>query len=254
MLNKTTVVFVGPAGSGKSTLLSAYSRWLEKEIGARVYRVNLDTAAEYIPYVPDFDVRVYIDAHRIAKEFGLGPNGALVKSMDILAERVDIVEDAIRQADADFVLVDTPGQMEVFIFRDVAPKIFEAVKRVSKDVLALFVLDGEVIKRFEDYAFISIMSVALQARLGVDVVPIINKYDVVPNLELMGDLISDADLVTENLRKSGLYGEMLAKIMDILWLYAKATRVPKVSAKNMQGLEELHRIVHEFTCSCGDLT
>ncbi|MEM0029183.1 MAG: hypothetical protein QXE36_06765, partial [Ignisphaera sp.] len=106
----------------------------------------------------------------------------------------------------------------------------------------------------EDYAFISIMSVALQARLGVDVVPAINKYDIAPNLELMGDVVSDVDLVTERLRKSGLYGEMLAKIMDILWLYAKATRVPKVSAKNMQGLEELHRIVHEFTCSCGDLT
>ncbi|MEM1594485.1 MAG: ATP/GTP-binding protein, partial [Ignisphaera sp.] len=149
---------------------------------------------------------------------------------------------------------DTPGQMEVFIFRDVAPKIFEAIKRVSKNVLALFVLDGEVIKRFEDYAFISIMSVALQARLGVDVIPAINKCDIAPNLELMGDVVSDVDLVTERLRKSGLYGEMLAKIMDILWLYAKATRVPKVSAKNMQGLEELHRIVHEFTCSCGDLT
>lgn len=155
---KTIVMVVGPAGSGKSSLVQAYSTWLTKEIGAKVYKVNLDTAAEYIPYEPDFDVRTYIDAHRIAKELGLGPNGALVKSMDMLVERIDIVEKAIANADADFVLIDTPGQMEVFIFRDIAFKLTEALKRVSQNVVAIFVLDGEVIKRCEDYAFISIMS------------------------------------------------------------------------------------------------
>jgi len=247
-------MFIGPAGCGKSTLVYAYSSWLVKEFGASVFKVNLDTAAEYIPYEPDFDVSFYINAHRIAKEFGLGPNGALVKSMDMLAENTRIIEKAIGDANADFILVDTPGQMEVFIFRDVAPKIVEVFKRVANNVLALFILDAGVIKRVEDYVFTSIMSVALQARLGIDVVPVINKIDVYPNLELIGDVISDVDIVTEKLRNSGLYGEMLSKVMDVIWLYSKATRVPRVSAKNMQGLEELHRIVHELTCSCGDLT
>ena len=251
---KTIVMVVGPAGSGKSSLVQAYSTWLTKEIGAKVYKVNLDTAAEYIPYEPDFDVRTYIDAHRIAKELGLGPNGALVKSMDMLVERIDIVEKAIANADADFVLIDTPGQMEVFIFRDIAFKLTEALKRVSRNVVAIFVLDGEVIKRCEDYAFISIMSVALQARLGIDVVPVINKIDVAQDLNLVGDVVSDVGNVAEKLKGLGVYGEMMAKIMDVIWLYSKATRVPKVSAKEMKGLEELHRIVHEITCSCGDLT
>jgi GTPase SAR1 family protein len=253
-MGKAIVMFLGPAGSGKSTLVYAYSKWLSEEFGLRVYKVNLDTAAEYIPYQPDFDIRMYIDAHRIAKELGLGPNGALVKSMEMLSENVDIVTKAIDNADADFILIDTPGQMEVFIFRDVALKLSQSLGKYGREFVAVFVLDGEVVKRYEDYAFVAIMCVALQARLGVDVVPVINKIDVAENLSLVGDVVSDVEGVVEKLRNKGTYGEMLANIVNTIWLYAKATRVPRVSAKNMLGLEELHRVVHELTCSCGDLT
>jgi GTPase SAR1 family protein len=253
-MGKAIVMFLGPAGSGKSTLVYAYSKWLSEEFGLRVYKVNLDTAAEYIPYQPDFDIRMYIDAHRIAKELGLGPNGALVKSMEMLSENVDIVTKAIDNADADFILIDTPGQMEVFIFRDVALKLSQGLGKYGREFVAVFVLDGEVVKRYEDYAFVAIMCVALQARLGIDVVPVINKIDVAEDLSLVGDVVSDVEGVVEKLRNKGTYGEMLANIVNTIWLYAKATRVPRVSAKNMLGLEELHRVVHELTCSCGDLT
>jgi len=253
-MGKAIVMFLGPAGSGKSTLVYAYSKWLSEEFGLRVYKVNLDTAAEYIPYQPDFDIRMYIDAHRIAKELGLGPNGALVKSMEMLSENVDIVTKAIDNADADFILIDTPGQMEVFIFRDVALKLSQSLGKYGREFVAVFVLDGEVVKRYEDYAFVAIMCVALQARLGIDVVPVINKIDVAEDLSLVGDVVSDVEGVVEKLRNKGTYGEMLANIVNTIWLYAKATRVPRVSAKNMLGLEELHRVVHELTCSCGDLT
>ncbi|MCI4438205.1 MAG: ATP/GTP-binding protein [Ignisphaera sp.] len=253
-MGKTLVMFIGPAGSGKSSLVHAYSKWLEEEQHLKVFRVNLDPATEYIPYTPDFDIRLYVDAHRIAKELGLGPNGALVKSMEMISEGIDIVAEAIDKAEADFILIDTPGQMEVFIFRDVAYKLTEALNKYGREFVAVFVLDGDVIRRYEDYAFISIMSVALQARLGIDVVPVINKIDIARGLRLMGDVISDIDEVVEYLKSVGVYGEMLAKIMDTIWLYAKATRVPRVSAKTMEGMEELHRIIHELTCSCGDLT
>jgi GTPase SAR1 family protein len=253
-MGKAIVMFLGPAGSGKSTLVYAYSKWLSEEFGLRVYKVNLDTAAEYIPYQPDFDIRMYIDAHRIAKELRLGPNGALVKSMEMLSENVDIVTKAIDSTDADFILIDTPGQMEVFIFRDVALKLSQSLGKYGREFVAVFVLDGEVVKRYEDYAFVAIMCVALQARLGIDVVPVINKIDVAENLSLVGDVVSDVEGVVEKLRNKGTYGEMLANIVNTIWLYAKATRVPRVSAKNMLGLEELHRVIHELTCSCGDLT
>ncbi|MCS7110988.1 MAG: ATP/GTP-binding protein [Ignisphaera sp.] len=253
-VGKTIIVFIGPAGAGKSSLVHAYSRWLEELLNYRVYKVNLDPAAEYTPYTPDFDARSIVNIHKIAIEYGLGPNGALVKAMDVLASKISIIEEAIRSIDLDFVLVDTPGQMEIFIFRDIAVKLADALRRISRQLVVVFVVDAEVIRRYEDYAFISVMSVAIQSRLGVDVIPIINKVDLEPEIDVGGDLISDISIVTERLKTSGVYGEMMKSILNIVWLYSKAARIPKVSAKMLDSMEELHRIVHELTCSCGDLT
>ncbi|MEM5822895.1 MAG: ATP/GTP-binding protein, partial [Ignisphaera sp.] len=219
-----------------------------------VYKINLDPAAEYIPYTPDFDVRSIVDAHKVAIEYGLGPNGALVKSMDILANKMEIIEAVLRRVTSDFVLIDTPGQMEIFIFRDIAIKLVDVLRKASRESVVIFVIDADIIRRYEDYAFIAIMSVAIQARLGIDVVPIINKVDLAPRIDITGDVVSDVDVVAEKLKKLGTYGEMLSGVLNTIWLYAKATRVPKVSAKTMENIEELHRVVHELTCACGDLT
>jgi GTPase SAR1 family protein len=251
---KTFIIFIGPAGSGKSTLVYAYSRWLEEVVGIKAYKVNLDPAAEYIPYEPDLDIRYLVNADKIAREFGLGPNGALVKAMDKIAENIGDIVNMFSNSDSELVLIDTPGQMEVFLFRDIAFKLVEQLRKVSKNIVSIFVLDADVIKRYEDYAFLSIISVAVQIRLGVDVIPVINKIDLTPIDNIVGDVISDVDIVTKNLKGLGVYGEMLKEILNIIALYSKATRVPKVSAKNFIGLEELHRIVHEITCACGDLT
>ncbi len=248
------IIFLGPAGSGKSSLTSSYSRWLREFLGAKTFIINLDPAAEFVPYNPDLDIRNLIDIHRISKEFGLGPNGALVKAMDIIANDMSYIFKDLKHIDADFILVDTPGQMEVFIFRDISIKLINEFKKLFNNIIAVFVLDADVVKRYEDYAFISIMSTALQARMGIDVIPVINKIDLVQSLSIVGDTISDIDIVLENIKNKGLYGEMLSNILNIIWQYAKATRVPKISAKEFIGIEELHRIVHELTCSCGDLT
>jgi GTPase SAR1 family protein len=73
-------VFADPASSAKSTLVTAYSKWL-REDDIPVCTVNLDLAVEEAPYKPDFDIRNIINAREVARKYGLGPNGAPVKSM-----------------------------------------------------------------------------------------------------------------------------------------------------------------------------
>ncbi|RLG74560.1 MAG: GTPase [Thermoprotei archaeon] len=247
------VVFVGPAGAGKSSLVAAYGRWLES-VGLRTFKVDLDPAADYVPYSPDYDIRRLVNARDIALKYGLGPNGALVKSIEMVTEKLGDVIVEFRNVEADFVLIDTPGQMEIFIFRDIAPRLVELLKSISDRIAAVFVVDATLIRNPEDYAFLAVMSIALQLRLGVDVVPVLNKIDLVSDTAFTGDVVSDVDKVRESLKYRGLYGEMMAQVLDIIWLYGKAARVPRVSARHSEGLDELHRLIHEITCSCGDLT
>ncbi|MEM1683867.1 MAG: ATP/GTP-binding protein [Ignisphaera sp.] len=254
MTTKTIVVFIGPAGSGKSTTVYAYSKWLYREFSYETYKVNLDPAALFIPYEPDYDIRNTVDIDRISKEYGLGPNGSLVKSMDIISSEIDDIVHVFKDVDNQFILIDTPGQMEIFLFRDIAYKLMDSLKKYFRHTVAVFVTDAEIMKRYEDYAFLAIMTVAIQTRLGVDVIPVVNKIDIANTDKIVGDIISDIDTITKHLTSQGVYGEMMSNLLNTIAMYTKATRIPKISAKNLLGLEELHRVIHEITCACGDLT
>ena len=248
------VLFVGPAGAGKSSLVRAYGDWLAEQ-GLRVARVNLDPAADYVPYAPDFDVRKMVSAREIALREGLGPNGALVRAIEILVDRVDEVIDALSSLDVDYLLVDTPGQMELFVFRDLSLRVVDGLKKVCRGVVGVFVVDASLVRDAGDYAFLALMCAAVQLRLDIDVVAAVNKVDAldsVPSgLRTWIELLDEASKV---LSERGAYGEMMARVAEVVASYSKAMYVPLVSARTGEGLEDLHRVVHEVACSCGDLT
>jgi len=250
----TVVIFVGPAGAGKSSIVASYSRWLRDQ-GYRVATLNLDPAAEYIPYEPDFDVRKIVSAREIALREGLGPNGALIRSIEIVTEKLGTIVEWMRRCSTDFLLVDTPGQMELFIFRDLSQKFVSALKSFARAMLVVFVVDAEMLRDASDYAFLALMCTAVQLRLDVDVVAVVNKVDRVR--ELPAGLRTWVELLDEASRilsERGAYGDMMSRLVEIVAGYSKAMYVPTVSARTGLGMEDLHRIVHEVTCSCGDLT
>ena len=122
------VVFImGTAGSGKSLFTAAYSEWLKMN-KQDVAVVNLDPGVLKLPYSPDVDVRNYVDASDIMEKYGLGPNGAAIMAADLIADEVENITRDIDEAHADFVIVDTPGQMELFAFRASGPYINELTK------------------------------------------------------------------------------------------------------------------------------
>ena len=113
------VFILGPAGSGKSLLTANFASYLTDE-GYKVRTVNLDPGVLSLGYKADFDVRENFTIEGIMRREGLGPNGAILKAMDMLAE-VDLPD----FNDSDYVLYDTPGQLEPFLFRDSGRRIVE---------------------------------------------------------------------------------------------------------------------------------
>ena len=111
-----TVFVVGTAGSGKTTLVQAFAEWLERN-QYDVAIVNLDPAVDYVPYIPDIDVRDIISARKIAKKYKLGPNASILAAIDMLVFNADKIKESITALGATYILIDTPGQMELFAFR-----------------------------------------------------------------------------------------------------------------------------------------
>ncbi len=111
-----TTYFVGTAGAGKSSLVAAYDRWC-KGHGIGTVTVNLDPGAEKLPYSPDVDVRDYIRLDEVMAENDLGPNGAQIAAADMIALNLTEIQEELQGFRSEVVLVDTPGQLELFVFR-----------------------------------------------------------------------------------------------------------------------------------------
>jgi len=131
------VFIIGTAGSGKSLLTATYSEWLKMQ-KQDVATVNLDPGALELPYSPDVDVRDYIDVISLMNEYKLGPNAALIMAADLIAEEIDKVAAEIEAINPDIVLVDTPGQMELFAFRASGPYIVNEISKEPKAIIYLF--------------------------------------------------------------------------------------------------------------------
>ena len=121
------LIFVlGTAGSGKSELTGVFTRWLELQ-GENAMAVNLDPGAISTPYSANVDVRDYIRVESLMEEYGLGPNGGLMLASEMMLEIVEQLSSDLDDFGPDIAIIDTPGQMEMFAFRDVGARIAEEI-------------------------------------------------------------------------------------------------------------------------------
>ena len=118
-MHTALVYFLGPAGSGKSTMVGAFHGWLQLN-GYDAVLVNLDPGALTLPYEPFMDIREKVRLDKIMEQHGLGPNGAQVVCADLLALELNWLIKGLEAVDTHYILVDTPGQMELFLFREAA--------------------------------------------------------------------------------------------------------------------------------------
>ena len=94
-----------------------------------IHVANLDPAAEVFHYTPAFDVRDLISVPEVMEELGLGPNGALVYSMEYLTENLDWLRDELDNFDDDeYLLLDCPGQVELYTHVPVMRSIIDSMR------------------------------------------------------------------------------------------------------------------------------
>lgn len=171
------VFIVGTAGSGKSLLTAAFAEWL-KISKQNVAIMNLDPGVVTLPYTPDLDVRDYVNIADLMEEYRLGPNGALIMAADLIAEQADTLSTEVEELNADFVLVDTPGQIELFAFRASGPYIAEELTKEQKAIIYLF--DSVFSLNPLNYVSNLFLSAAVYNRFLIPQAHVLSKCDLLP--------------------------------------------------------------------------
>ncbi|MEM3926098.1 MAG: ATP/GTP-binding protein [Desulfurococcaceae archaeon] len=191
------IIVLGTAGSGKSSLTSMlYTYMTSHQLDAVL--VNLDPAVDELPYEPDVDIREYVDARDIMRKTGLGPNGALIASIDMLLTNIEEIRDTIWSFKTNYIIIDTPGQMEVFAFRESGPL---ALKTIVSDARAvsLFLIDTTYALRASNFFSALLLSASTYVRIGYPQLNVLTKIDLISknDLDKIMNMIDDPDLLAD---------------------------------------------------------
>ena len=238
---------IGTAGSGKSLFTAAFSEWL-KMSKQDVAVVNLDPGALKLPYSPDVDVRNYVDVGDLMEKYGLGPNGAVIMAADLIADEAENLTRDIEAANADIVLVDTPGQMELFAFRASGPYIVNELTNEPKALIYLF--DAVFSINPLNYVSNMFLSAAVYNRFFQPQVHLLSKYDLIPKKEAEAIITWSAnpraleDAIEQKLEGTKrLFSRSMMKAINQLGL--KFLLMP-VSSKTNEGMVNVNTVLERI--------
>lgn len=129
------------AGSGKTTFmqrLNSHFRSSKKEIP---YVINLDPAVLRVPYGCNIDIRDSIKYNKVMETYGLGPNGAIVTSLNLFSTKIDQVIKLVetKRGKYEHVIIDTPGQIECFVWSASGAIITESFASTFPTVIAYII-------------------------------------------------------------------------------------------------------------------
>ncbi len=238
----SAIYFTGTAGAGKTTLVQGFARWLETA-GYDSITVNLDPGNESTGFEPDIDIRDWVRLGQVMTEYGLGPNGAQVAAADMIALKVFELRQAIEEFRTDYILVDTPGQVELFAFRESSKAIVDALSG-DRSMIA-FLFDPSLARSASGFVSLLLLAANVEFRFRLPIVNVLSKCDLLPpekidEIASWGDepgRLSDA----VNLESPTPDVQLSAEILRAVESMAPMSGLIATSGTDGRGLELLYR-------------
>lgn len=169
-----TIFITGTAGSGKSLLTSNLLQWYNSN-DIMPISINLDPGVVSLPYDPDVDVREFIDIYSIMENYNLGPNGSLILANDLISTQLDEIQKQVNELNPDYIIIDTPGQIELFVFRNSGP--YFVTNFFSDNKITLFTIDGTLAGSPINYVSLMFLSQSVKLRLNTPQINVLTKRD-----------------------------------------------------------------------------
>ena len=195
-----------------------------------------------MPYTPDIDIRDFIILEEIMEEYGLGPNGAMILAADLMVNYLDDLKDEIDEYNADWVIVDTAGQLELFAFRETGPLIASALGFGDIQRSVSFLFDANFVLRPNGFISTLLLAASVQFRFReIPQINVLSKSDLLDDdqIDMVINWSQDFQALEESTseRESGLIRELSMYLSEVFAQMGSTAELIPCTNRSDDGLD-----------------
>ena len=172
----------------------------------------------------------------------LGPNGAQVVCADMIALNTGEVQESIGTFKPDYILMDTPGQLELFVFREAGKYTIQFLS--PSNAAICYLLDPLLARTASGFVSQLLLSLTTHFRLNQPQINVLSKADVLAQkeLRLVQTWSDDPDELETALmaEQASVYREMSEGILKLLKDVGGYTKLIPSSKDKLQGIEDIY--------------
>lgn len=202
MTEKVAQLVIGPAGTGKTTYCKAIEKYCNDALQRVVHVVNLDPATLDAERTSgekgeekgreeereregggrgesetSLDIRNLIALEDVLAEHDLGPNGGLIYCMEYFADNIAWFLEQLDDYAKDYLLIDCPGQLELYSHLDTMKTIVEALVSAGYSVCTVYLLDSTFLGDPSRFVTGSLVALSSMAQFECPHVNVVSKID-----------------------------------------------------------------------------
>ncbi|KAF2813534.1 uncharacterized protein BDZ99DRAFT_343616, partial [Mytilinidion resinicola] len=270
------IVCVGMAGSGKTTFMQRINAHLHSK-KQLPYVINLDPAVHSVPFDSNIDIRDSVNYKEVMKQYNLGPNGGILTSLNLFATKIDQILALLEKRTAPppaptsptastpttphkpikHILVDTPGQIEVFVWSASGDILLNSLASSFPTVIA-YIIDTPRTTSTSTFMSNMLYACSILYKTKLPMILVFNKTDA-QDAEFAKEWMTDFEAFQDALRKeeeggsfggegsggSGYLGSLLNSMSLVLEEFYRHLSVVGVSSMTGDGIDEFFESVQQ---------
>lgn len=264
----TAVVCVGMAGAGKSTFMQRINAHLHAQ-NSPPYVINLDPAVRSTPFESNIDIRDSVNYKEVMRSYHLGPNSAILTSLNLFATKIDQILNLLEKRTTPDpekpsvkpiknILVDTPGQIEVFVWSASGAILLDSLASTFPTVIA-YIIDTPRTASTSTFMSNMLYACSILYKTKLPMILVFNKTDV-KDAEFAKEWMTDFEAFQAALKEeeeagsfggvegggmggSGYMGSLLNSMSLMLEEFYSHLSVVGVSSMTGQGIKEFFEAV-----------